>query len=84
MRVGERGPSGFFSSDKTPKYLDRDCVGRHPTGTRFGNIYRSVREKPGIGSRNYCLSAKCFTNSEISARCFASISRARPPENHKY
>ena len=25
-----------------------------------------------------------FSNSDISARCFTSISRARPPENHKY
>ena len=31
-----------------PKYLDRDCVGRRRTGTRHGNLYRSVREKQGI------------------------------------
>ena len=29
------------------KWLDRDCVGRHCTGTRQGNVYRSVREKQG-------------------------------------
>ena len=27
--------------------LDRDCVGGRRTGTRHGNVYRSVREKQG-------------------------------------
>ena len=83
MRFGSRGLSEHFS-DTPPKYLDRDCVGKHRTGTRLGNVYRSIREKQGIVTRNYCLSATCFTNSDIFARCFTSISRARPPENHKY
>ena len=26
---------------------DRNCVGRRRTGTRHGNVYRSVREKQG-------------------------------------
>ena len=30
-----------------PKCLDRDCVERRRTGTRHGNVYRSVREKQG-------------------------------------
>ena len=30
-----------------PKCLDRDCVGRRRTGTKHGNVYRSVREKQG-------------------------------------
>ena len=30
-----------------PKCLDRDCMGRRRTGTRHGNVYRSVREKQG-------------------------------------
>ena len=30
-----------------PKCLDRDCVVRRRTGTRHGNVYRSVREKQG-------------------------------------
>ena len=30
-----------------PKCLDRNCVGRRRTGTRHGNVYRSVREKQG-------------------------------------
>ena len=63
-----------------PKCLDRDCVGRRRTGTRPGNVYRSVREKIGT----CCLLATCFTNSDISACCFTSVSRARPPENRKY
>ena len=85
MRFGSLGPSDFFLfSDTPPKYLERDCVGRHRTGTRLCNVYRSVGEKQGIVTRNYCLSATCFTNSDISARCFTSISRAPPPENHKY
>ena len=31
-----------------------------------------------------CLSATCFTNSDISACGFISVLRARPPENRKY
>ena len=48
MHSGSRGPSEFFSSGMPPKCLDRDCVGRRRTGTRHGNVYRSVREKQGI------------------------------------
>ena len=33
--------------DTPPNCLDRDCVGRRRTGTRHGNVYRSVREKQG-------------------------------------
>ena len=32
-------------SDTPPKCLDQDCMGRHWTGTRDDNVYRSVREK---------------------------------------
>ena len=38
----------FFSLGMPPKCLDRACVGRRRTGTRHGNVYRSVREKQGI------------------------------------
>ena len=38
----------FFFSDTPPKYPKRDCVGRRRTGTRHGNVYRSVREKQGV------------------------------------
>ena len=49
MRFASRGPSEFFFfSDTPPKCLDRDCVVRRRTGTRRGNVYRSVREKQGI------------------------------------
>ena len=47
MHSGSRGPSEFFLSGMPPKCLDRDCVGRRRTGTRHGNVYRSVREKQG-------------------------------------
>ena len=36
-----------FFSDTPPKCLDRDGVGRRRTGTRHGDVYRSVREKQG-------------------------------------
>ena len=48
MRFGSRGPSGVFFSDTPPKCLERDCMGRRLTGTRHGNVYRSVKEKQGI------------------------------------
>ena len=47
MRFGSRGQSEIFFSDTPPKCLERDCVGRRLTGTRHGNVYRSVREKQG-------------------------------------
>ena len=34
--------------DTPPNCLDRDCVARRRTGTRHGNVYRSIREKQGI------------------------------------
>lgn len=60
MRFGSRDPSEFFFSDTPPKCLDRDCVGRR----------RSVGEKQGIVTWDCCLSATCFTNSDISACCW--------------
>ena len=30
-----------------PKCFEQDCLGRRRTGTRPGNVYRSVREKQG-------------------------------------
>ena len=48
IHSGSRGPGEFFSSGMPPKCLDRDCVGRRRTGTRHGNVYRTVREKQGI------------------------------------
>ena len=46
MRFGS-GSERVFFSDTPPKCLDRDCVGRRRTGTRHGDVYRSVREKQG-------------------------------------
>ena len=34
-------------ASSSPKCLDRNCVGGRRTGTRHGNVYRSVREKQG-------------------------------------
>ena len=45
VRLGFSGHVVRASSP--PKCLDRDCVGRRRTGTRHGNVYRSVREKQG-------------------------------------
>ena len=67
----------FFFSDTPPKYPDRDCVGTRRTGTRHSNVYRSVMQRK---TGNCCLPATCFTNSGISACCFTSTSRARPPK----
>ena len=40
--------SGHVVRASSPlKCLDRDCVGRRRTGTRHGDVYRSVREKQG-------------------------------------
>ena len=40
--------AGIDDIDTPPNCLDRDCVGRRRTGTRHGNVYRSIREKQGI------------------------------------
>ena len=87
MRFESRGPSEFFFQichrRNALTKIDRDCVGRRRTGTRLGNVYRSVREKQGIVTGSYCLSATCFTNSDLSGHCFTCIWRARPPEKKK-
>ena len=50
------------------------------TGTRLGNVYRSVREKQGI-----VVYRKRVLQSVTSLGCcFTSISRARPPVNRKF
>ena len=38
----------FFFLGYAPKYPKRDFVGRRRTGTRHGNLYRSIREKQGV------------------------------------
>ena len=48
MRFGSRVRAIFFFSDTPPKYPKRDFEGRRRTGTRHGNVYRSVREKQGV------------------------------------
>ena len=48
MRFGSRVRAIFLFSDTPPKYPKRDFVKRRRTGTRHGNVYRSVREKQGV------------------------------------
>ena len=38
----------MVQASSPPKCLDRVCVGRRRTGTRHGNVYRSVGEKQEI------------------------------------
>ena len=51
-------------------------MGRRRTGTRHGNVYRSVREK----QRNVVYRQRVL-QTVTSLPCFACVSRARPPEN---
>ena len=34
----------LVQASSPPKCLDQDCVGRRRTGTRHGNVYRSVKD----------------------------------------
>ena len=72
IRFGSRGPSEFFSQMRHRNAF----VGRRRTGTRHGNVYRSVSEKQGIVYRQRVLQ----TGTSLCAS-FASISRARAPKN---
>ena len=47
LSVGQRVSGHEVRASSPPKCLDRDCVGGRRTGTRHGNVYRSVREKQG-------------------------------------
>ena len=79
MRFGSRRPSKFFFFSNTPpKCSDRDCVERRRSGTRHGNVYRSVGEKQGI------VVYRQRVLQHLAACCFTSISRARLPENRKH
>ena len=44
---GECVSGHVVQASSPPKCLDRNCMGRRRTGTRHGNVYRSVREKQG-------------------------------------
>ena len=75
MRFGSRVRAIFFLSDTPPKCPNRDCAGRRRTGTRHGNVYRSVREKQGI---------VVYRQRVLQTVASLRVSRARPPENLKY
>ena len=68
MRFGSRGPSEFCSQIRYRNTLTEIAW----KDAEKGNIYLSVREKQGIVTGNCCLSAMCFTNSDISVCCFTS------------
>ena len=57
------------------KCLDRDCVGRRRTGTRHGNVYRSIREKQGI---------VVYRQRVLQTVTSLGVVSLRPPENHKF
>ena len=69
----------FFSSDTPLRYLDRDCVGRRRTGTRHGNVYRSVKE-----NRELLFTGNVFYKQWHLCVLFHYYFEAQPPENLKY
>ena len=69
-----------FFSDAPTEYLHRDFVGRRRTGTRHGNVYRSVREKQGIVYRQRVLqtvTSLCVSFTSFSRGEFINLSRAQ-------
>ena len=76
MHSGSRGPSEFFfffffPSGMPPKCLDQDCEGIEDAVQGLGMAMSTVVSETERG--NCCLTAKFFTNGDISARCFTSI-----------
>ena len=60
-----------------PKCLDRDDVGRRHTGTRHGNVYRSVREKQGnVVYRQRVL--QTVTSLRVVSLVFRATRKKRP------
>ena len=69
-----------FFSDAPTECLHRDFVGRRRTGTRHGNVYRSVREKQGIVYRQRVLqtvTSLCVSFTSFSRSEFINLSRAQ-------
>ena len=80
MRFGSRGQSEIFFSDTPPKCLERDCVVRRLQG--LGMAMSTVASEK---NRELLFIGNVFYKQwHISACCFTSISRARPPESRKY
>ena len=80
MRFGSRCPSEFFSQqirhrNALPEIAWEDTV------QGIGMAMSTVESEKKQGM---LIIDKVFYNIDISACCFTSISRARPPENHKY
>ena len=74
MRFGSRGPSEFATETALTEIAWEDAV------QGLGMAMSTVASEK---NSEFCLSATCFTNGDISACCFTSVSRARPPENRK-
>ena len=55
-----------------PKCLDRDCMRRRRTGTRQGNVYRSVREK-----QENVVSGQCVLQTVTSLRVVSQVFRVQ-------
>ena len=77
MRFGSRGPSEFFFSDTPPKCSDRDCVERHRSGTRHGNVYRSLGQKQAFTSSNIEL---CFVSLVFRGHDHLKIANINPQQ----
>ena len=73
MHSGSRGPTEFFFFF-FPQVCHRNAstkIAREDAVQGLGMAMSTVVSETETG--NCCLSAKCFTNSDISARCFTSI-----------
>ena len=72
MHSGSRGPTEFFFF--SPQVCHRNAstkIAKEDAVQGLGMAMSTVVSETETG--NCCLSAKCFTNSDISARCFTSI-----------
>ena len=75
MRFGSRGLSWVRHRNALTEIAWEDAA--QGLGMAMSTVATEI-------NRNCCLSATYFTNSDISACCFTSVSRTRPPENRKY
>ena len=86
MRFGSRGPSEFSSQIRHPITLTEkaweDAV--QGLGMAMSTVASEKNRELLQGIVVYRQCVYNLTNSDISACCFTSISRARPPENRKY
>ena len=79
MRFGSRVRGVFFS-----QILHRNTLTEIAWEDDVQGLGMAMSTVASEKNRELLFPATCFTNSGISACCFTSISRARPPENLKY